>query len=159
MAKIRTETKVVRTNSEIETERLGMFLGHRLTGGLCVSLVGALGSGKSVLVRGVCRGSGIDEDVLSPTFILYEEYHGRLTVIHVDLYRLEHEREIEELGVFERFGDGSVILVEWGDRSERILDESDIVINIEMIGETERTIGIGYSKENADLIEGLFEGL
>jgi tRNA threonylcarbamoyladenosine biosynthesis protein TsaE len=158
MAKIRTETKVVRTNSEIETERLGMFLGHRITGDLCVSLVGALGSGKSVLVRGICRGLGVDEDVLSPTFILYEEYNGRLPVIHLDLYRLEHEREIEELGVFDRFGDGSVILVEWGDRSERILGESDIVINIEMIGETERTVGFGYSKVSADLVEGLIEG-
>jgi tRNA threonylcarbamoyladenosine biosynthesis protein TsaE len=153
MAGIRTETKVVTTRSEIETERMGMFFGHRIGEGLCISLVGALGSGKSVFARGICRGLGIEEDVLSPTFILYEEYEGRLTVIHLDLYRLEHERDIEELGVFDRLGDGSVILVEWGDRSPRILDESDVVIDIEFTGETGRRIGFGYSKECTRLIE------
>lgn len=153
MPKIRTETKVVTTNSEIETGRLGMFFGHGIAGGPCVSLVGSLGSGKSVLVRGICRGLGVEEDVLSPTFILYEEYDGRIPIIHLDLYRLEHEREIEELGVFDRLGDGSLVLVEWGDRSERILNASDIVINIETMGETGRTIGIGYSAEYAELID------
>lgn len=155
MPENRTKTRVLTTNSELETERLGMFFGHGIAGGLCVSLVGSLGAGKSVLVRGICRGLGIEEDILSPTFILYEEYDGRLPIIHLDLYRLEHERDIEELGLFDRLGDGSVILVEWGDRSERILAESDIVINIEMAGETGRTIGIGYSQEHSALVENL----
>ncbi|UCH82710.1 MAG: tRNA (adenosine(37)-N6)-threonylcarbamoyltransferase complex ATPase subunit type 1 TsaE [Candidatus Latescibacterota bacterium] len=149
----RTETKVVTTSSEIETERFGMFLGHRITGDLCVSLVGSLGSGKSVLVRGVCKGLGIDEEVLSPTFILCEEYRGRIPVIHLDLYRLDHEREIEELGVFDRIGDGSLMLVEWGDRSAQILDASDIVLNIEMTGTNERRIGIGYTAACAEIID------
>ena len=97
--------------------------------------------------------------MLSPTFILYEEYNSRIPIIHLDLYRLEHEREIEELGVFDRLGDGSIILVEWGDRSERILDASDVVISIATMGETGRTIGIGYSAECAELIDNLAAGL
>lgn len=153
MAERRNETKVITTRSEVETERVGMFLGGRLSGGLCASLVGPLGSGKSVLVRGICKGLGVEEDILSPTFILYEEYRGRLAVIHLDLYRLEHEREIEELGVFDRLGDGSVFLVEWGDRSPRILEASDFVIDIEITGESGRRIGFGYPSAYSALIE------
>lgn len=123
--------------------------------GLCVALVGSLGTGKSVLVRGICRGLGVEEEVLSPTFILFEEYAGRLPVIHLDLYRLEHEREIEEIGVFDRLGDGSVLLVEWGDRSRRILDASDVVIHMEMAGDTSRRIVVRYT----EVLSGLFEGL
>jgi tRNA threonylcarbamoyladenosine biosynthesis protein TsaE len=123
--------------------------------GLCVALVGSLGTGKSVLVRGICRGLGVEEEVLSPTFILFEEYAGRLPVIHLDLYRLEHEREIEEIGVFDRLGDGSVLLVEWGDRSRRILDASDVVIHMEMAGDTSRRVVVRY----AQALSGLFEGL
>lgn len=153
MTERRNETKVITTRSEIETEGKGKYLGSRLNEGLCVSLVGPLGSGKSVFVRGICRGLGVEEEILSPTFILYEEYRGRLAVIHLDLYRLEHEREIEELGVFDRLGDGSVVLVEWGDRSPRILDASDIVINIEITGESGRRIGFGYPSAYSALVE------
>jgi tRNA threonylcarbamoyladenosine biosynthesis protein TsaE len=140
--------------SEPETERFGTGLGRRIDRGLCVSLVGSLGSGKSVLVRGICRGLDVGEDVLSPTFILFEEYAGRLPVIHLDLYRLEHERDIEELGVFDRLGDQSVILVEWGDRSERILDISDVVLHLEVVAETQRRIRAEFGNEFAGLLEG-----
>jgi tRNA threonylcarbamoyladenosine biosynthesis protein TsaE len=92
---------------------------------------------------------------LSPTFVLFEEYRGRMSVVHLDLYRLEHEREIEELGVFDRLGDDTVVLVEWGDRSPRLLDESDVVVSIEMTGDTGRRIVVEY----ADRLAAVFEGL
>ncbi len=139
-----TESKTFVTTTEAATEQLGMSMGLLIAQGMCVSLVGSLGSGKSVLVRGICRGLSVHEDVLSPTFILFEEYRGRLPVIHLDLYRLEHESEIEELGVFDRLGDGSVILVEWGDRSNRILEVSDVRVDMEVIGDTERRIVVRY---------------
>ena len=155
MVETRSERRTIVTASESATEELGVCLGHRIESGLCAALVGSLGTGKSVLVRGICKGLGVDEDVLSPTFVLFEEYRGRIPVVHLDLYRLEHEREIEELGVFDRLGDGSVVLIEWGDRSPRFLDVSDVIASFEMTGETQRRIVVEYPKRLAALFEGV----
>jgi len=105
-------------------------LGQRIDRGICVSIAGPLGAGKTELVRGVCSGLDIAEQVLSPSFILYEEFAGRIPVVHLDLYRLEHEDEIENLGVFDLVGTDTGLLVEWGDRSEGLLAASDLVITI-----------------------------
>lgn len=155
MTENRNRKKTIATQSERATGELGEAIGRRIGEGLCASLVGSLGTGKSVLVRGMCRGLGVDEDVLSPTFVLFEEYRGRLPVVHLDLYRLEHEREVEELGVFDRLGGDTVILVEWGDRSPHLFDESDVVVSIEMAGDTGRRIELEYP----DRLGALFEGL
>ncbi len=135
----------VRSTSESETERYGRELGFKIRFGACVSLAGTLGAGKTILARGLCRGLGIDEEILSPTFVLYEEFQGRLPVIHLDLYRLEHESEVEALGIFEKLREGFVVIAEWGDRSDLILDASDIVITLYPVREAEREIEIEYS--------------
>jgi tRNA threonylcarbamoyladenosine biosynthesis protein TsaE len=155
MVESRTESKTFVTTTEAATEQLGISIGLHVSEGMCVSLVGSLGSGKSVLVRGICRGLAVGEDVLSPTFILFEEYRGRLPVVHLDLYRLEHESEIEELGVFDRLGNDTVVLVEWGDRSSRILEVSDVLIHLEMAGDTERKIVVHYPTALARVFEKL----
>jgi tRNA threonylcarbamoyladenosine biosynthesis protein TsaE len=151
----RNQSKILSTDSEAATEALGVSMGLRIRQGLCACLVGSLGTGKSVLVRGICRGLGVKEEVLSPTFVLFEEYRGRLPVVHLDLYRLKHESEIEELGAFDRMGNGSVILVEWGDRSSRILDMSDVVIRLQMTGGTSRRIVADYTEGLSDVFGGL----
>ena len=152
---MRTETLTFETTSESATAALAESLGRRIDGGVCICLIGSLGVGKSVFVRGLCRGLGIDEDVLSPTFILFEEYRGRLPVVHLDLYRLEHESDIEELGAFDRVGDGSVVVVEWGERSEYILGVSEIALTFEITGETARRITVSCDAEHLPLFEGL----
>ena len=139
----------VHTASEAETARFGAGLGECLTHGACVSLVGPLGAGKTVLVGGLCRGLGIDEAIVSPTFILLETFQGRCPVVHVDLYRLEHERELEELGVFDYLRDGAVLLAEWGDRSPRLHAQADVEIRIEGSG-NERSIAVYAVPELAD---------
>jgi tRNA threonylcarbamoyladenosine biosynthesis protein TsaE len=154
MAAKRTRKKTFTTESEGTTAELGLAIGRRIEAGFCASLVGSLGTGKSVLVRGICGGLGVEEDVLSPTFVLFEEYRGKIPVVHLDLYRLEHEREIEALGVFDRLGEDTVMLVEWGDRSPRLLDESDAVVTIDMTGETGRRITVEYTDRLAALFEG-----
>jgi tRNA threonylcarbamoyladenosine biosynthesis protein TsaE len=93
--------------------------------------------------------------VLSPTFVLYEEFSGRIAVVHVDLYRLDHEREIEELGVFDKLGTDCVILAEWGDRSRYLLDSSEVVMRLAFSGEHSRTIEINCAPE----FERWFDGL
>jgi tRNA threonylcarbamoyladenosine biosynthesis protein TsaE len=139
----------VHTTSEAETARVGCELGECITHGTSVALVGPLGAGKTVLVGGLCRGLGIDEHVVSPTFILMETFEGRLPVVHVDLYRLEHERELEELGVFDFLRNGAVLLAEWGDRSPRLHELADVEIKIEGTG-AERSITVHASPELAE---------
>jgi tRNA threonylcarbamoyladenosine biosynthesis protein TsaE len=121
---------VIVTHSTADTEAAGAAMAARLTGGACVVLVGGLGAGKTAFVRGACRGLGVSEEVLSPTFILMESFDGRLPVVHLDLYRLEHEEEIEALGVFDLLGGDGVLLVEWGDRSPTLTENADVVVEI-----------------------------
>ena len=149
MSERRVIACTVHTASEADTARFGAELGECIEQGTCVSLVGPLGAGKTVLVRGLCRGFGIAEHVVSPTFILLETFEGRLPVVHVDLYRLEHERELEELGVFDYVRDGAVLLAEWGDRSPRLHGMADVEIKIEGT-EGERSITVHAVPELAD---------
>ncbi len=137
-----------------DTERAAAAMTSRLTEGACVALVGPLGAGKTVFVKGACRGLGVDDDVLSPTFILYEAFDGRLPVVHVDLYRLEHETEIEDLGVFELIGGDTVILAEWANRSDALMGHADIVVEIVDEGDG-RCIQFEYT----DALRATFEGM
>lgn len=100
------------------TDAAGRALGAVLAAGDVVALVGDLGAGKTTFARGVAAGAGVaDELVASPTFALVHEYPGRLTLLHLDLYRLERERELDDLGFDETIDrPGTAALVEWADR-------------------------------------------
>jgi tRNA threonylcarbamoyladenosine biosynthesis protein TsaE len=117
------------TNSELETEAAWARLAGSLHAGDVVLLYGDLGAGKTAFTRGLARGLGIDPaDVSSPTFTLIQEYHGRLTLYHVDLYRLD-EREVDDLGLEELvLGDG-VVVIEW---AERWRDRPDDVVEVRL---------------------------
>lgn len=138
----RSEHFLWTTASAAESLRLGESIGRRIEHGLCISVVGPLGAGKTVLIAGMCRGLGVTEDVLSPTFVMFEEFEGRLPVAHVDLYRLEHESEVEELGVFDRIGGDTVILAEWGNRSETLMSQSDAVVEVSPISGSDRRVRV-----------------
>ncbi len=99
-----------------ETRRIGARLGRLLEAGDVVLLQGELGSGKTVLVQGIGEGLAVREPVKSPTFVLQTEYHGRLTLYHADLYRLEHPREVLDLALEEVAAPG-VLVVEWPERA------------------------------------------
>jgi tRNA threonylcarbamoyladenosine biosynthesis protein TsaE len=83
-------------------------------GGDVVLLAGDLGAGKTVFARGLAEGLGVTEPVVSPTFTLAREYRGRVRVVHADIYRLDHVRELADLG-FDDADDDTVAIVEWGD--------------------------------------------
>jgi tRNA threonylcarbamoyladenosine biosynthesis protein TsaE len=106
---------VATTTSPEETEAAGEALGRRLRKGDLVLLEGELGAGKTTFVRGIARGTGATAPVASPTFQLVRIYPGRLQLAHVDLYRIENNSELAELGLDELADDGAVV-VEWGDR-------------------------------------------
>jgi len=110
-------TKTTVTHSEVETSAIGRELGGTLSGGDVVLLYGDLGAGKTAFVKGLAEGLGIARDeVSSPTFTLIQEYRGgRLTLFHVDLYRIEDPRELDDLGLDEIAEEG-VLAIEWPEK-------------------------------------------
>jgi tRNA threonylcarbamoyladenosine biosynthesis protein TsaE len=112
-----TEAVSVASRSEEETISCGRRLAGRLRGGELVSLAGDLGTGKTVFVRGLAEGLGIDpREVTSPSFSLVQRYEGRLTLVHVDLYRLGSADELREESIDELRRPDSVVAVEWAER-------------------------------------------
>jgi tRNA threonylcarbamoyladenosine biosynthesis protein TsaE len=133
-----TREKRLRTRSENGTLALGEMLTELLlaagTGqGRLVVLRGELGIGKTTLVKGMAAALGADTgEVTSPTFTLVHEYAGRKTrLVHLDLYRLESERELEGVGLWEMAGaPDALVMVEWGDRFSSVMERADAEIAI-----------------------------
>jgi tRNA threonylcarbamoyladenosine biosynthesis protein TsaE len=110
----------VTTSSDQETADVGRRLAARLDGGSVVLLIGPLGAGKTAFVRGLAHGLGVNPDqVSSPTFTLIQEYRGgRVPMLHVDLYRLDDPREVDDLGL-EELGERAVLAIEWAEKLPR----------------------------------------
>ena len=131
----------MRSSSAFETEKWGEELGARLGAGQFVALRGPLGAGKTTLIRGICRGLGVDvEEVSSPTFVLLQIYSGRVPVYHFDAYRLEGPRDLEEIGALDYFEGDGVCLVEWPERAEELLPVPRLEVTLEVVGPDEREI-------------------
>jgi tRNA threonylcarbamoyladenosine biosynthesis protein TsaE len=136
------EPQTIISNSEEETSSAGERFAGQLEAGDVVLLYGDLGAGKTAFVRGIARGLGASGDeVTSPTFTLMQEYRGRLTLVHVDLYRLSPE-EVSALGIEESTDDPAVIAIEWAERwNGAPPDAWDVRISDE--GDDKRRITIG----------------
>ncbi len=112
---------VVTTHSPRATLALGRRIGVCLRAGETVALVGPLGSGKTVLARGMALGAGATGYIASPSFVVIREYEGPIRIFHVDLYRLERREEIVDLGLDELIDGAEIVIVEWADRAPWIL--------------------------------------
>ena len=135
------DVQIIVTDTEEETSAAGEGLAPRIGPGDVVLLYGDLGAGKTAFVRGLARGLGASpDDVSSPTFTLVQEYHGRVTLHHVDLYRLK-PIEVDDLGLDELTSGPVVVAVEW---AERWTDapEGAWVVRIVSEGEDQRRISI-----------------
>jgi tRNA threonylcarbamoyladenosine biosynthesis protein TsaE len=132
-----------RTVSEAETIALGERLAHELPPRGVVLLIGNLGAGKTTLAKGIVEGLGAaaPEEVSSPTFTLIHEYGGG-RVYHVDLYRLDEEREVATLGLDEIFERDGLVLIEWGERFPRLLPAERVEIRIRPLADDEREIEV-----------------
>lgn len=125
--------------SPTETHALGNRIGQLLTGGETLALCGDLGAGKTALVRGIATGLGAPpETVTSPTFVLVQEYHGRLPLLHADLYRLRSRAEAESIGLHEFWQGNGVAAIEWADKFPTELPVDRLDITLEHTGRTTR---------------------
>jgi len=120
----------LRTETAEDTRGVGEVIAPLLVPRDAVILTGELGAGKTTLVQGVARGLRIEEQVVSPTFVLVREYRGRLDLAHVDVYRLDRIQDVVDLGL-EELGNGeAVLLVEWGDSVEELLPADHLTIEL-----------------------------
>jgi tRNA threonylcarbamoyladenosine biosynthesis protein TsaE len=133
------------SNSPEETIELGRRIGSQLKGGEVIGICGLLGSGKTHLIKGIAAGAGAQDSkqVNSPTFVIVNEYAGRLDIYHIDAYRLNSIAEFEMLGFDEYCHPQSVVLIEWADKIESALQAVDYIrIELQHSGETKRKIHI-----------------
>ena len=131
------------TNSAEETIACGRALAVSLSPPLIVLLRGDLGAGKTTLVKGIAEGFGAAsaDQVTSPTFTLIHEYRSaRAMLYHIDLYRIETERELQTLALDDLLAPDSILLIEWGEKFPRFQRERDIEIRLERVGDTGRRI-------------------
>jgi tRNA threonylcarbamoyladenosine biosynthesis protein TsaE len=133
------------THSAEETTELGRRLAGELSPPKLVVLRGELGAGKTTLIKGIAEGfhAASQESVTSPTFTLIHEYRGPgVSIYHVDLYRVDTQRELDTLGLDDLFDQNSVVLIEWGEKFSRFVRERDVEISIERMSDHERKINI-----------------
>jgi tRNA threonylcarbamoyladenosine biosynthesis protein TsaE len=132
----------IETSSAEETAAAGERLAQRLGPGDVVALTGDLGAGKTCFTQGLARGLGVRGRVVSPTFVLVNEYRGRLPVHHVDAYRTESMTELLDLGLDELFAGDGVTVIEWAEKLLPLLPPATIHVHIEGVGDEPRVISI-----------------
>lgn len=136
-------TREFTTKSPQETIALGRELATQLGPPKLILLSGELGAGKTTLVKGIAQGfqAAAEEDVTSPTFTLIHEYRGpAATLYHIDLYRIDTQRELDTLAIDDLMGEDAILLIEWGEKFNRFKRERDVEITLERMSDTERRV-------------------
>ncbi|MGD8881627.1 MAG: tRNA (adenosine(37)-N6)-threonylcarbamoyltransferase complex ATPase subunit type 1 TsaE [Desulfobacterales bacterium] len=148
----------ITTDSVTETQQLGKTLGAGIHQPIIIALTGELGSGKTAFVQGLAKGLDVSEKyyVTSPTFTLINEYPGRQRLFHVDLYRIEHISELEDIGLDEILYQDAVIAIEWADKLSGELLSDHLALQFRLIGAESRQIDIfGYGHQAGNLLKAL----
>ena len=128
------------TESVEETRKLGTRIAKRLNSGKVVCLIGELGTGKTSLAQGIAQGLGVKDWLTSPTFIIINEYKGRLPLYHFDLYRLNKMEELVDLGYEEYFYGEGVVVIEWAEKIRPLWPENRVEIYLERVDKNTRRI-------------------
>jgi tRNA threonylcarbamoyladenosine biosynthesis protein TsaE len=138
------------SHSSLHTERLGERLGRSARPNDVFALWGELGAGKTVLARGIASGLGIDPtEISSPTFIIQREHRGgRMSLFHIDLYRLEGA-DLTTTGWEESLEAGGVTVIEWPDRAGEALPDDRVDVRLEHIADTKRRVVVAATGPRA----------
>jgi tRNA threonylcarbamoyladenosine biosynthesis protein TsaE len=142
------EKRTYESGSPERTIALGADLGRRLRSGDVVALHGPLGAGKTTLVKGIARSLAVEDPVTSPSFTLIAEYDGvrderPIVLYHVDLYRIGHPQEVEDLGIEEILNGSGICVIEWAEKARDFLPETAIGVSITLGEGEKRTVEIG----------------
>lgn len=141
------------SRSPEETRAFGERIGRLLTGGEWLALEGNLGAGKTQFIQGVARGLEItDRPVTSPTFVFVHEFRGRRPFAHVDLFRIEREEDLPDLGILEYLDSPWVVAIEWADKAGRFLPAERLNIRLTNLSETSRRIEVEAAGARAQKI-------
>ena len=138
---------IIITKSEAETVEEGARLGKTLSPGAIVALYGELGAGKTAFTRGLTEGLGIKMRVQSPTFTIVNEYPGEIPLFHFDMYRLETENELYDIGWDDYLERGGVCAVEWSEKVPNAFPPDTIFVKLNDIGNNKRNLEITQNKE------------
>lgn len=127
------------SHSPEQTRQLGEKIGQLAQAGDVILLSGELGAGKTCLTQGIAWGLGIQEYALSPTFVIMREMHGRLTLYHIDLYRLDNIEESIDLGLDDYLYGQGICVVEWAEKALSIMPRNHLLIEISYLSDTGRS--------------------
>ena len=136
-----TPTRDCESESPDETRLIASEFARNLPARTVLSLIGDLGAGKTEFVKGLAIGLGVENEVTSPTFTVVHEYRGgRLALFHMDFYRLNEERELDEVGFDDYLMAGGVCAIEWGDKFPKRLPVDSVTVRFIIHGNDKRTI-------------------
>jgi len=146
------------SHSLTETHDFGQALGSLTPARIILALIGDLGTGKTSLVQGIARGLDIPATyyITSPSYTLINEYPGRSTLFHVDLYRIENSEDLNDIGFYDILEENGVIAVEWADKLGKDIFSEYMSLNIEYLGNDSRKISLkAYGLEAVNLLKKL----
>ncbi len=143
------------SNSPDETRAIGLRLGRLLKAGDVVGLYGELGAGKTTMVKGIASAIGIDErEIVSASFTIISEHDAIPPFTHVDLYRIENDGELNELGLLEQIGGDNISVIEWAEKAGTALPDEIIKVTLEAVSENTREITIeGIDEKDWDNLQ------
>ena len=141
------------------TQTMGRILGEILDPGDIVALEGDLGSGKTCFTQGIARGLGVPPAyaVTSPTFTLVNEYPGRLVLYHLDVYRLNGSRDLEDMGCEEYLFGRGVAVIEWAEKVREALPEETLWVEMTWLDETKRRLVLSGDDQRMEKIQTAFK--
>jgi len=130
------------SKSPEQTQRLGEELGRLAQPGDLFLLVGGLGAGKTCLTQGIAWGLGVEGYATSPSFVVINQYRGRLPLYHIDLYRIDTTEEVIELGLEDYLYGGGVCVVEWAEKALAMLPAEHLLIEMSFLSDTSRSLSL-----------------
>ena len=144
------------TSSPEETFRFGKSLGKHLSAGSIVALYGELGSGKTCLTQGIGNGLDVPQGfyITSPTFLLVNEYPGRIPFFHMDFYRITELSELDDIGIDEIFSSNGIVVIEWADKFPSVLPKERLDLSFTILDDSKRELVLaGYGRSAVDLLK------